>query len=59
MEKLATALLIGPPNEHVTVAVPPVPDDCRCQVHPTTPLLRQVLQRIAQVIGALIGDRRC
>jgi hypothetical protein len=39
MEKLAFALLVWPPNEHITVAVPPVPDDCMCQVHPTTPLL--------------------
>jgi hypothetical protein len=42
MEKLVTALLVWPWNEHVTVAVPPVPDDCMCQVHPTTPLLPTV-----------------
>jgi hypothetical protein len=29
-------------GEHVTVAVPPVPDDCICQFHPTTPLLPTV-----------------
>ena len=42
MEQPAFALLVWPPNEHVTVAVPPVPDDCMCQVHPTTPLLPTV-----------------
>ena len=39
MEKLALTLLVCPWYEHVTVAVPPVPDDCMCQVHPTTPPL--------------------
>ena len=33
------ALLDWPWKEHVTVAVP---DDCMCQVHPTTPLLPTV-----------------
>jgi hypothetical protein len=42
MEKPAFALLVWPPNEHVTVAVPPVPDDCMCQAHSTTPLLSTV-----------------
>jgi hypothetical protein len=42
MEKLVTALLLCPWKEHVTVAVPPVPDDCMCQIHPTTPLLPTV-----------------
>jgi hypothetical protein len=42
MEKLAYTLLAWPPNEHVTVAVPPVPDDCMCQVQPTTSLLPTV-----------------
>jgi hypothetical protein len=42
MEKLVVTLLICPWYEHVTVAVPPVPDDCMCQVHPTTPLLPTV-----------------
>jgi hypothetical protein len=38
MEKLVVTLLVCPRNEQVTVAVPPVPDDCMYQVHPTTPL---------------------
>jgi hypothetical protein len=42
MEKLATALRVWPWNEQVTVAVPPVPRDSMCQVHPTTPLLPTV-----------------
>jgi signal peptidase II len=42
MEKLVVTLLVCPRNEQVTVAVPPVPDDCMCQVHPTTPLLPTV-----------------
>jgi hypothetical protein len=42
MEKPAAALLVWPWNEHVTVAVPPAPDDCICQVHLTTPLLPAV-----------------
>jgi hypothetical protein len=42
MEKLVTALLVCPWYEHVTVAAPPVPDDCMSQVHPTTPLLPTV-----------------
>jgi hypothetical protein len=42
MEKLAFALLVCPPNEHVTVAVPPVPFDSMCQEDPTTPLFPTV-----------------
>jgi hypothetical protein len=42
MEKTAVALLVWPRNQHVTVAVPPVPDDCICQVQLTTPLLPTV-----------------
>jgi hypothetical protein len=42
MEKLVTVLLDWPWREQVTMAVPPVPDDCMCQVHPTTPLLATV-----------------
>jgi hypothetical protein len=42
MEKTAVALLVWPCNEQVTVAVPPVPFDSMCQVHPTTPLLPTV-----------------
>jgi hypothetical protein len=41
MEKPATALLVCR-NEQVTLAVPPVPRDSMCQVHPTTPLLPTV-----------------
>jgi hypothetical protein len=32
-------VLLWPWNEHVTVAMPPVPFDSMCHVHPTTPLL--------------------
>ena len=42
MEKLITTLLVWPPNEQVTVAVPPAPFDSMCQVQPTTPLLPTV-----------------
>jgi hypothetical protein len=42
MEKLVVTLLVWPPNEHVTVAVPPLPFDSMCQVHPTTPLLSTI-----------------
>jgi hypothetical protein len=39
MEKPAVTLLVWPWKEQVTVAVPPAPNDCTSQVHPTTPLL--------------------
>jgi hypothetical protein len=39
IEKLAMVLLACPPNEQVTVAVPPAPFDSMYQVQPTTPLL--------------------
>ena len=42
MEKLAAALVVWPPSEHVTVPFPLVPRDCICQVHATTPLLPTV-----------------
>jgi hypothetical protein len=48
MEKLAVALLVCPWNEQVTVAVPPVPDDSMCHVHPTTPLLPTVFQGLCR-----------
>jgi hypothetical protein len=38
IEKVAVVLLVCPCHAHVTVAVPPVPRDSMCQVHPTTPL---------------------
>jgi uncharacterized membrane protein len=42
MEKLITAVRVCPPNEQVTVAVPPLPRDSMGQVQPTTPLLPTV-----------------
>jgi hypothetical protein len=39
MEKLVVMLLVCPPNEQLTVAVPPDPRDSMRQVQSTTPLL--------------------
>jgi len=52
MEKLVVAALVCPPNEHVTVAVPPVPFDCMCQVQPTSPLLPTVRAEPSNERGA-------
>jgi raffinose/stachyose/melibiose transport system permease protein len=42
MAKLVKALLVWPPNEQVTLAVPPVPRDSMCQVHLALPLVMGV-----------------
>jgi hypothetical protein len=56
MEKLVAAFLVSPWNEHVTVAVPPVPRDSMCQDHPTTPLLPTVWAEPSNERGAcLVG----
>ena len=52
MEKLVVTLLVWPPNEQVTVAVPPVPSDSMCQDHPTTPLLPTVRAEPSNERGA-------
>jgi hypothetical protein len=52
MEKLVVTLQVCPPNEHVTVAVPPVPRDSMGQVQPTTPLLPTVWAEPSNERGA-------
>ena len=52
MEKLVVTLLVWPPNEQVTVAVPPAPFDSMCQVQLTTPLLPTVRAEPSNERGA-------
>ena len=52
MEKLAVTLLVCPPTEQVTVAVPPVAFDSMCQVQPTSPLLPTVRAEPSNERGA-------
>jgi hypothetical protein len=45
-------LLVCPRNAQGTVAVPPVPFDSMCQVHPTSPLLPTVRAEPSNERGA-------
>jgi hypothetical protein len=52
MVKVVVAFFVCPWYEQATVAVPPVPDDCMCQVQLATPLLPTVRAEPSNERGA-------